>query len=131
MQLAEAPFRAVLKMKRKNRKRLYMLLGVLMYVYYNSISTKFGNASQGIVKIISFVIQQIRVVKPKSKRLQYLLLLATAFIVKYLTRVDVFPDDLDRQIAGQLSSHVGPKQFFELTLNRAKARLIDDRQRVS
>ena len=45
--------------------------------------------------------------------------------------MDVFPDDLDRQIAGQMSSHVGPKQFFELTLNRAKARLIDDRQRVS
>ena len=69
--------------------------------------------------------------KPKSKRLQYLLLLATAFIVKYLTRVDVFPDDLDRQLAGQLQSRSGPQAFFELTLNRAKARLIDDRQRVT
>ena len=96
MQVVEAPIRAILQMKKKNRKRLYMLLGILMYVYYNAISTKFDKASQAIVKIIGFVVHQIRVVKPKSKRLQYLLLLGSAFIVKYLTRVDVFPDDLDR-----------------------------------
>ena len=96
MQVVEAPIRAILQMKKKNRKRLYMLLGILMYVYYNAISTKFDKASQAIVKIIGFIVHQIRVVKPKSKRLQYLLLLGSAFIVKYLTRVDVFPDDLDR-----------------------------------
>ena len=96
MQVVEAPIRAILQMKKKNRKRLYMLLGILMYVYYNAISTKFDKVSQAIVKIIGFVVHQIRVVKPKSKRLQYLLLLGSAFIVKYLTRVDVFPDDLDR-----------------------------------
>ena len=56
MQLVEAPFRTILRMKRKNRKRLYMLLGILMYVYYKAISTKFDKASQVIVKIIGFVV---------------------------------------------------------------------------
>ena len=79
-----------------------MLLGVLMYVYYNAISTKFNRTSQAVVKVIGLIVNQIRVVKPRSKRLQYLILLATAFVVKYMTRVDVFPDDLDRQMAGQI-----------------------------
>ena len=34
-------------------------------------------------------------------------------------------------MAGQLGQQSGPQAFFELTLSRAKARLIDDRQRVT
>ena len=101
MQAIEGPIRAILKMKRKNRRRLYTLLGVLLFFYYKAVATRFDKASQSVVKVLSFVIQQLRILKPKSKRLQYVVLLATAFVAKYLTRVDVFPDDLDYQVANQ------------------------------
>ena len=86
---------AILKMRRKNRRRLYMLLGVLMFFYYEAIATKFNGMTKVAKMVFQVIVRQVRVFKPKSKRMQYLVLLGAAFLVKYLTRFDVFPDDLD------------------------------------
>ena len=69
MQAIEAPLNAVLKMRRKNRRRLYMLIGVLMFFYYEAVTARVDSISRVFAMMIRFVAQQVRVFKPKSKRL--------------------------------------------------------------
>ena len=86
----------ILKMRKKSRKRLSIFLGILAVVYFDTIKTRFDSVSRLLAIILKLVFHQIRVHKPKSKRVQYIVLLGVAFVTKYLTRLEVFPDDLDQ-----------------------------------
>ena len=86
----------ILKMRKKSRKRLSIFFGILAVVYFDTIKTRFDSVSRLLGIILKLVFHQIRVHKPKSKRVQYIVLLGVAFVTKYLTRLEVFPDDLDQ-----------------------------------
>ena len=57
MQAIEAPLNAILKMRKKNRKRLYMLLGILLFFYYEAVTARLDNFSKVLSVIIRFVVQ--------------------------------------------------------------------------
>ena len=86
----------ILKLRKKNRRRLGLLLGVLSVVYFEAVKARFDSLSKLLAILIKIFTHTIQVHKPKSKRVQYVVLLGAALIAKYLTRLDVFPDDLDQ-----------------------------------
>ena len=86
----------ILKLRKKNRRRLGLLLGVLSVVYFEAVKARFDSLSKLLAILIKIFTHMIQVHKPKSKRAQYVVLLGAALIAKYLTRFDVFPDDLDQ-----------------------------------
>ena len=57
MQAIEAPLNAILKMRKKNRKRLYMLLGILLFFYYEAVTARLDNFSKVLSVIIRFAVQ--------------------------------------------------------------------------
>ena len=84
-----------MEVRGKTKRRLGLLLGVLSYVYFEAVKARLDSLSRVLALLISVVTHRIRVCKPKSKRMQYLVLLGVAFAAKHLTRLDEFPDDLD------------------------------------
>ena len=57
MQAIEAPLNAILKMRKKNRKRLYMVLGILLFFYYEAVTARLDNVTRILSMLIRFVVQ--------------------------------------------------------------------------
>ena len=57
MQAIEAPLNAILKMRKKNRKRLYMVLGILLFFYYEAVTARLDNVTRVLSMLIRFVVQ--------------------------------------------------------------------------
>ena len=117
----------VLKMRKKNKKKLGLLLSVIAMIYFEAVKARLDSLSRVLAILIKIIVHQIRLYKPKSKRMQYIVLLGAALITKYLTRLEVFPDDLDQVLNLPGRPQASRQQFIELTLSRAKNRLISDR----
>ena len=103
-------------MRKKNKRRLGAILGVLALVYFEEIKSKVEVLSKILAVPLKFITRQIRTHKPKSKRMQYIVLLCLALVAKYLTRFDVFPDDLDQHTNLPSRSNKRSQQSIELSL---------------
>ena len=102
-------------MRKKNKRRLGAILGVLTLVYFEEIKSKVEVLSKILAISLKFLIRQIRTYKPKSKRMQYIVLLGLALAAKYFTRFDVFPDDLDHHTNLPCRPKRIPRQSSELS----------------
>ena len=110
----------------RSSKRFGLIVGVLTIAFIETHKVRFKNLTRFVSIPLKILTRRIKICKPRSKRMQYIILLSIAYVTKYLTRLEVFPDDLDKFLNHPVSSSQSSRELISQNFAQTQARFIKD-----
>ena len=105
-------------------KRLGLVAVILTIAYLETRKVRSDSLSRFVFFLRKILALQIKICKPRSKLMQYIYLLSIAYVTKYLTRLEVFPYDLDKFMYLPITCSQSSRKYIDQNMTHAKARFI-------
>ena len=122
LQKLSAMISEISKSHLRSSKRLGLAVGILTIAYLETHKVRSDSLSRFVFLLRKILTLQIKICKSRSKLMQYIFLLSIAYVTKYLTRLEVFPYDLDKLMNLPITFSQSSRKHIDQNMTHAKAR---------
>ena len=122
LQKLSAMISEISKSHLRSSKRLGLVVGILTIAYLETHKVRSDSLSRLVFLLRKILTLQIKICKPRSKLIQYIVLLGIAYVTKYLTRLEVFPYDLDKFMNLPITFSQSSRKYIDQNMTHAEAR---------